>query len=582
MIAQAFLASTAIILLSFVSEDAATISSAFSVFGGPVSWPLGFAACFAGIWLGDLGLYSLARCLGKPILQSRWVARFADPATIERCREKFNQRGSLALLASRFAPGTRLPTYLAAGLLSMPVARFAIVTAIAALLWIGCIFAIAKLLGSQTLIWFSFFQGKIAPIVFTTLFLAGAVLAFKKSGYALAFWSAALLRRFHSPLANETSEIHSSARSFLRLCLKAPEHWRTPKRRAPILIRRLTRWEFWPAWLFYIPVGVYYAWLAIRHRSLTVPTSANPGIATGGFIGESKLEILDQLRQTSPELTAEAFPIDGRTTSDRLLCLSRICREQKISLPFILKPDVGQRGNGVRVVRSMRTALDYLQSVDAPVIVQRYVPGPREAGVFYYRFPGESQGHIFAITEKIFPTIIGDGVHTIEELIRADDRAALMARTYLWRFASRRAEVLASGEVIKLVETGNHAQGCIFRDGMHLHTEELERMIHQISQRLSGFFVGRYDIRYENEEDFKRGRNFQIIEVNGATSEATSIYDARKSLLSAYRTLFRQWKLVFAIGAANRANGYAPSRVTALWRNWRQYSAAALSYPLAD
>src|SRR6266481_112326 len=78
MIAQALLASTAIVLLSFISEDAATISSALSLFGGPINWQLGFAACFAGIWLGDLGLYSLARCFGKPILKSRWIARFAD------------------------------------------------------------------------------------------------------------------------------------------------------------------------------------------------------------------------------------------------------------------------------------------------------------------------------------------------------------------------------------------------------------------------------------------------------------------------------------------------------------------------
>jgi membrane protein DedA with SNARE-associated domain len=175
MIAQALFASIAIILLSFVSEDAATISSALSIFGGPINWPLGFAACFAGIWLGDLGLYSLARCLGKPILQSRWVARFADPAAIERCQKTFNERGAMALLASRFVPGTRLPTYLAAGLLSMPVARFAIVTAIAALLWIGGIFAIANLLGSQTLIGFSFLAGKIAGIVFTAVFLGGSV-----------------------------------------------------------------------------------------------------------------------------------------------------------------------------------------------------------------------------------------------------------------------------------------------------------------------------------------------------------------------------------------------------------------------
>lgn len=534
MIAQAFLASTAIVLLSFISEDAATISSALSLFGGPISWPLGFVACFAGIWLGDLGLYSIARCFGKPILKSRWIARFADAAAIERCRVRFNNRASLTLLASRFVPGTRLPTYLAAGLLSMPVARFVVVTAFGALLWIGGIFIVAKLLGSQTLIWLSFLQSKIAGIVLTAVVLGMGLLVLKRLS------------------------------------------------RAPAWARRWTRWEFWPAWLFYIPVGVYYARLAIRHRSLIVPTSANPGIATGGFIGESKLEILDQLRRTSPQFTAEAFRVEGETTSDRLFCLHRLCGEHEITLPFILKPDVGQRGNGVRVIRSMRAALEYLGQVEAPVILQRYAAGPQEAGVFYYRFPNQLRGHIFAITEKIFPIITGDGVRSVEDLIRSDKRGALIAGTYLRRFASRRDKVLASGEILKLVETGNHAQGCIFRDGIHLHTEALERAIDEVSQRLPGFFIGRYDIRYENEDDFKHGRNFQIVELNGATSEATSIYDSRNSLFSAYRTLFRQWRLVFAIGASNRANGDAPCSVAALWQNWRQYSAAALSYPLAD
>src|SRR6266704_3636247 len=102
MIAPTLLASTAIVLLSFVSEDAATISSALSLFGGPITWPLGFAACFAGIWLGDLGLYSLARCFGKPILKSRWIARFADAATIERCQIKITVHPTPTLLVSRF------------------------------------------------------------------------------------------------------------------------------------------------------------------------------------------------------------------------------------------------------------------------------------------------------------------------------------------------------------------------------------------------------------------------------------------------------------------------------------------------
>src|SRR5216117_112158 len=176
MIAQAFLTSTAIVLLSFISEDAATISSALSLFGGPINWQLGFAACFAGIWLGDLGLYTLARCFGKPILKSRWIVRFADAEAIEWCHTRFNDHASLKLLASRFVPGTRLPTYLAAGLLSMPVTRFAIVTAFAALLWIGGIFAITKLLGSQALIWLSFVQGKVAAIVLSAFLIASALL----------------------------------------------------------------------------------------------------------------------------------------------------------------------------------------------------------------------------------------------------------------------------------------------------------------------------------------------------------------------------------------------------------------------
>src|SRR5262245_52609906 len=180
MIAQVLLASSAIILLSFISEDAATLSSALSIFGGPISWPLSFAACFAGIWLGDLGLYLLARFLGKPVLRSRWVLRFADAAAVERCQLKFNEHASLTLLASRFIPGTRLPTYLAAGLLSMPISRFALVTAFGGVLWIGAIFGAAKLVGSHALFYLSFFQPKLAAVVFTTVLLGLALLVFRK------------------------------------------------------------------------------------------------------------------------------------------------------------------------------------------------------------------------------------------------------------------------------------------------------------------------------------------------------------------------------------------------------------------
>src|SRR5438045_2641309 len=171
MIAPALLASTAIILLSFVSEDAATISSALSIFGGPISWPLGFAACFAGIWLGDLGLYSLARCAGKNVLRSRWLARLADPATITRCEKTFAQNSTFTLIATRFIPGTRLPTYLAAGLFAMPARRFALITAIGAVLWISVFFSLTELPGPHSVVGFTFLHAQIAASVFTDTLL---------------------------------------------------------------------------------------------------------------------------------------------------------------------------------------------------------------------------------------------------------------------------------------------------------------------------------------------------------------------------------------------------------------------------
>lgn len=528
------LAATGIILLSLVSEDAATVSSALSIFGGPLRWPIGFASCFAGIWVGDLGLYWLARLMGRPILQKEWVARFAGAETVRRCEQGFERHGVLALFVSRFVPGTRLTTYLTAGLVSMPAGTFTLVTGLGALIWIGLIFLLTSVLGSAALAGLATAGNRIGAVVFTALCLGLVLLGLK------------------------------------RLARSQPT------------LRRWGRWEFWPAWLFYLPVAIYYLWLSLRYRSLTLPTVANPGMQSGGFVGESKFAILQQLQRTSPTLVARTLLIDEATFTDRLLSLHALCREHRIAPPFILKPDVGQRGHGVRLIQSMEQAFEYLREVNAPVLLQEYVAGPNEAGVFYFRNPCSNRGRIFSITEKIFPTIKGDGIRTIEALIRADPRASLIAGTYLQRFRERTTEILPPGQELKLVETGNHAQGCIFCDGGRLWSEELEKRIDGVSRRFPGFFVGRFDIRYEDEREFRAGRNLQIVELNGSSSEATSVYDARNSLFVAYRTLFRQWRIVFRIGATNRARGMEPLSLKAIWQEWRHYSRLALSYPCAS
>ncbi len=527
-------------LLTFVQEDVPTVSAALLAAAGSLSWQVGFLGVFLGIWMGDALLYLLARGFGRPLLHYAWTKRFFDPAAVMRSEQWFSERGTWLLLSGRFVPGTRLPTYLAAGFLRLPFARFLLATGTAVAVWTAGIFLLAKTFGPDLLRWLQRWNSGGWAILLLVLAL---VLAIRFAGKLLQ-------------------------KNF--------------RRRIEAAFGRWTQWEFWPAWLFYVPVGANYLRLALKYRGFTVPTAANPGIFSGGFVGESKIATLRDLTATSPEFTAEAHLLEGSTPTARLAFLHRHCEEHRINYPFILKPDVGQRGVGVKLIRSPEQASAYLQQTAAPLVVQRYAPGPKEIGVFYYRFPHEAHGRIFAITEKIFPTITGDGQRTVEELIWSDARARLVAEKYLQRLGEGRSEVLRVGEVLKLVEAGNHAQGCIFRDGAPLWSEEFERRIDEISRRLGGFYIGRYDIRYASDADLRAGRDFQIIELNGAASEATNIYDARNSLFSAYRTLFRQWELVFAIGAANRKLGSSPTSLALLWRSWRATNALVATYPPAD
>ena len=529
---------TGFFLATFVLEDAAAIGAGLLLAAGAISWPAALISCWLGIWSGDTGLYLLARLGGRTwFAKSSWH-RHAGP--VARSKQWFARHGTLILVFSRCVPGARLPTYLAAGFLRLPLGRFLAVTGGAALLWTLFVLWLARVIGTPLLHVLKQYQTD-------TWFLLG--------GLAIAFGAVQLVRcpAFQKNLATR----------FAR--------WR--------------QWEFWPGWLFYPPVVFYCLWLAVKYRGLALPTLANPGIFSGGLVGESKFSTLKNLMETSPEFTAAASWLAARPDRDTRSLPASLTEEtwpDQFAEPFILKPDIGQRGVGVKLIRTPAQAEAYFRQTDAPLLAQRYAPGPFEIGIFYYRFPDAAQGKIFSITEKIFPVITGDGHHTVRELIANDARARIIAEKYQQRFAARLAEILPAGETLKLVEAGNHAQGCIFRDGRHYLTPELEARIDEISRRLDGFFIGRYDLRFADEDDLRAGKNFQIIELNGAAAEATAIYDARNSVWSAYRTLFAQWNLVFAIGAENRRRGVPPTKVLAVWRAWRDYQRLAAHYPVAD
>jgi hypothetical protein len=344
----------------------------------------------------------------------------------------------------------------------------------------------------------------------------------------------------------------------------------------------LSFFEFWPGWLFYMPVVAHWLMLGLRHGDFSLPTAANPRITTGGLCGESKLSILGQVGPEAQGLVAPACGILARP--DGVLAAEAAMAGFGLAYPVVAKPDIGCNGTGVRLVRN-RAALDgYLRAFPSgeTVVLQHYVSAPNEAGIFYVRHPDEKRGRITSLTIKQPPVVVGDGRSTLRALILADERARLVPHLYLERLKDRLALVPAQGETVQLVFVGNHCKGSIFRNGSGLVTPALTDAIERLVRSIPEFYFGRIDVRFDSITSLRRGIGFQVIEINGVGSEATHIWDPSTKLLDAWRTQFFHYGAAFRIGAANRRRGFSSSGVRAMYRDWMNQRRLMTAYPLND
>lgn len=345
----------------------------------------------------------------------------------------------------------------------------------------------------------------------------------------------------------------------------------------------LSWFEFWPAALFYAPVWIWNVVLAVRHLGVRLPLIANPSIVGGGVVGESKSAVLGLVGAQASGWFAPHIDFERGEDSPEAACARalRAAADAGLGLPLVAKPDLGCRGAGVRPARSEAELAAYMAGfpLGERMVLQQLVDLEGEAGVFWVHEPGAAQGRIVSLTLKYFPHVIGDGVSTIEQLIRRDPRSGQLAHLYLGRHAERLHEVLEDGQALRLAFAGSHSRGAIFRDGTHLVTPQMEARFAEIAAAIPEFWFGRFDVRFADIADLQRGEGFRILEVNGAGAESTHIWDSRMSLGRAWGALFRQNSLLWAIGAANRARGYRPQGYLDFWRSWRREKALVPAYP---
>ena len=344
--------------------------------------------------------------------------------------------------------------------------------------------------------------------------------------------------------------------------------------------RDISPFEFLPGWLAYGPVVVQWIALGLRYGDLSLPTAANPRITTGGLCGESKTAILDLVHGEARDWIAPyTTVITGEDDLPRTLSAMAAAG---LSLPLVLKPDIGCNGTGVRLVETADELAAALAAFPRGVrlVVQRLIPFEGEAGAFYIRRPQDAVGHITSLTLKHAPTVTGDGVSSLGALILADPRHGRLQRLYLSRLAGRLDEVPRRGERVRLVFAGNHCKGSVFRNGAADITPALTARIDAIARAMPDFHFGRIDLRYRSLHALREGQDFSIIEINGVGSEATHIWDPDTSLREVYAAQFRHYGEAFAIGREMRRRGAKASGIRAMWRDWRNQGRLMASYPL--
>ncbi len=346
--------------------------------------------------------------------------------------------------------------------------------------------------------------------------------------------------------------------------------------------RVVSPFEFLPGWVVYGPVVLQWIALGLWHRDFSLPTAANPAITTGGLCGERKAAILDLVQGEARRYVA---PYTTILTGANDVDAAEVAMAQAgLTLPLVIKPDIGCNGTGVRLVRDQAAMAAALAAFPRGVtlVLQAYVAWEGEAGIFYIRHPDEACGRITSVTLKHAPEVIGDGVSTIGALIRADARHGQLQHLYLDRLAGRLHEIPAAGAREKLVFAGNHCKGSIFENGAAEITPALTAGIEAIARAIPDFHFGRFDVRFANLGALRRGEDFAIIEINGVGSEATHIWDPSTPLREVFAAQFFHYGKAFAIGAAMRRRGASSSGLRAMARDWLLQRRLMRSYPLND
>lgn len=557
--------------LTFLQEDAAIIAAAFSKVEYGLPLGLAIISVFIGMVTGDLFIFGL----GHLAQRNSWLKSRIIGPKVDQVKGWLENNFIKVVAVCRFTPGLLFPTFVACGWFKFPFKRFLIISLVTAGLYTPLVMILVLLVGDVVL-------KDLGYWAWGGLFLLVVVYAVYKSLRLLYKNKTGVLTKTLSIPFLETS-IHENG--------KKRQHKGMPSLAG--LKRVIAQAERIPDWLFYIPVGLRWVLLSIRHGSLTLPSITNPMIETGGFWGESKSDIMASVSNGQQEWLAKYITIKrshNDVNTDVEIVLESL-KKEGIEFPLVAKPDIGWQGFGVRQIKDENELTDYLSNfpLNESAIFQRLITYDGEAGVFYARLPNEPNGKVFSLTLRYFPFVTGDGKSTMRQLIQKSPRTGFKARYYLGGHpqhkglsADQLKQVPSEGEMVRLAFIGSIRIGGIYRDARHLISPALSERFDAIAKSIPEFYYGRFDIRFNTTEKLVEGKDFYVFEINGSGSEPIHAWDPEVPFFKVYTELFKTQKLMFKIAACNKKRGFKPTTPRQFLRAYSRQSHLLKSYPRSE
>ncbi len=314
------------------------------------------------------------------------------------------------------------------------------------------------------------------------------------------------------------------------------------------LIQKLKNWEHWPFKILYAPIAPVWLWYIIRSRAVWFFTPSNPLLTFGGMEGEPKKEMHDLL---PPNLCPPFFNVQPSENFEKIL--ERISAK-KIHFPLIVKPEVGGQGILFRKIDTKEQLKIYHEKIPVEYFVQELIHYPLEVSLFYYRHPREATGTISGFLEKVPMQVIGDGKHTLEELILMNSKSKKKIEELQLKHANNFPIILPEGQKYMLSYAANHNRGASFIDLKDEIDDQLINLLDGISHK-NDFFYGRYDIMCTSIRELKQGKNFVILEYNGCGAEPNHFYDTGYTLINAWKEILKHWKILYSISRQKYKDG---------------------------